>query len=823
MFSLFQFLGDEDLRLTILDIGAASHAGSSLLEVPSYKPLIDSGRARILGFEPDDEACRKLNETYGEPHCFFPYFVGNGQPGTFHQTNWSPTGSLLRPNTPLLAKFQLLAEVTTPVGEHSVQTRRLDDIPEIDDADFVKIDVQGAELQVFENAARVLESALLVQTEVAFVEYYAGQPMFADVDTFLRSIGFQFHDFEGVGARAFKPLTNSFDKCPNPLLRPFRQRIWADAYYVKDWMQLERLSIPKLKKYAVLMHDVAGSYDLVYTLLRELDRRTRGALAERYLHLMQDRGVCAAIEPQALDPDWMPVSSQTREDCGDDREDPSVDSILLETDDGTLVLVPASLSCITTYVLLEQERWFEKEQAFLERWLKPGMNAVDIGANVGVYSLSMARRVAPDGSVFAFEPGATNRRHLEIGRSANELRNLSISTCALADAERMGWLELSDYGELNALAEGQTDPGGAERVRVTTLDILEGEQCWPAIDFVKIDAEGQEARILEGGRRFLADQSPLLMIEIKHGRSGGPNLRPTLESLGYASYRLLGDSTLLVPFLDGEPLDTYELNLFWAKPDRAAKLAATGYLVRGTAPYDLTAAEQDAAIGELLDLPYARHFEFSTEDVLGCTLGPALVAYAAYRFLPLSAERRFAALRAALDLASVACQDRQVPTYLVTLSRIAFAFGRRIHGVEVLGQLLGAPPGDIDTPFIPPCPRFEDISPDGRELAWFMASVLEQVERSRAFSSLYVCDDDLLNLRPLCDGHFASAETARRMILVGIMAGMRPSELDAYVRSASRYSHRNADFWARDALSATVVQACAALQRAPDQGAAWTN
>src|SRR4029077_15112098 len=60
-------------------------------------------------------------------------------------------------------------------------------------------------------------------------------------------------------------------------------------------------------------------------------------------------------------------------------------------DDDVKLAVPPSLSSMTTYVLLEQEAWFEKEPAFLRRWLKPGMTAIDIGANLGVYALPMAR------------------------------------------------------------------------------------------------------------------------------------------------------------------------------------------------------------------------------------------------------------------------------------------------------------------------------------------------------------------------------------------------------------------------------------------------
>ncbi len=127
-----------------------------------------------------------MNREYGSPNRFFPLFVGDGGPAIFHETNWAPTGSLYEPNTRLLEKFQNLAEVVTPVAQHPVDTTRLDDIAEIGDIDFIKIDVQGSELTVLQNAARVLSTAVLIQTEVEFVEIYKGQPMFADVDTSAR-------------------------------------------------------------------------------------------------------------------------------------------------------------------------------------------------------------------------------------------------------------------------------------------------------------------------------------------------------------------------------------------------------------------------------------------------------------------------------------------------------------------------------------------------------------------------------------------------------------------------------------------------------------
>jgi len=271
MWSLLEFF-PADFKINILDIGAA------FTEKPPYQSLVDVGRGRIFGFEPDKQACEQLNRKYGSPHRFFPFFVGNGRPATFHETNWAPTGSLYEPNTPLLQKFQNLAELTTPVATHAVKTTRLDDIAEIDDVDFIKIDVQGSELAIFENASRALSSTMLIQTEVLFVELYRGQPMFADVDIFLRANGFQFHTLNGFAGRVFKPLVLNGD-----VNSALRQALWSDALYVRDWMRLQELSETKLRNYAILAHDVVRSYDLAHLVLSALDNKTGRGFAADYL------------------------------------------------------------------------------------------------------------------------------------------------------------------------------------------------------------------------------------------------------------------------------------------------------------------------------------------------------------------------------------------------------------------------------------------------------------------------------------------------------------------------------------------------------------
>jgi len=262
----------EGERIHVLDIGAA------FVEEPPYQSLLKAGRATITAFEPDDQARARLLEIYGDEHRILPNFVGTGEARNFHQLNWPITSSLLPPNTPLLLKFQMLEEVMQPVGQRLVETVRLDDLHEIQDVDFIKIDVQGGELDVLSHAGRLLPDVLLIQVEVEFVTLYRNQPLFADVDRFLRSAGFQFHTFHSLSGRAFKPMIPEAGACS-----PFRQLLWSDALYVADWMKLDRLDDRRLRRYAVLAHDVLRSYDLAHLILSELDRRTGELMADLYL------------------------------------------------------------------------------------------------------------------------------------------------------------------------------------------------------------------------------------------------------------------------------------------------------------------------------------------------------------------------------------------------------------------------------------------------------------------------------------------------------------------------------------------------------------
>jgi len=277
MFSLWDIFGHECEPIKIIDVGAMMIDN----EPPDYHALLKPGAVKIIGFEPDQDECRKLNQTYTGDCLFLPYFIGDGNDRKFNLCRYNMTSSFYEPNVDLLDKFQLLTELIHVVKSATVSTKRLDDIDEVQGADYLKIDVQGAEVDVFNGAKNVLTDTMIVHTEVEFVPLYIDQPLFAEVDQNMRKNGFLLHKFLKLAGHTFKPLIVN-DKIDQPL----SQILWTDAIYIKNFMHYDRMPPEKLLKLAIILHDVYNSYDIVHYILQHYDKQTSGKCAEQYLHLL---------------------------------------------------------------------------------------------------------------------------------------------------------------------------------------------------------------------------------------------------------------------------------------------------------------------------------------------------------------------------------------------------------------------------------------------------------------------------------------------------------------------------------------------------------
>ena len=249
---------------SILDIGANPIEGD-----PPYKEMLGYGLCTVTGFEPQQRALAELELRKGPSERYLPHAVGDGREHRLKITRASGMTSLLTPDENQLRLFTPFLEWGSVVEELDVQTHRLDDL-HIDDFDLLKIDVQGAELMVFQNGRERLRNAVAVQTEVSFVPLYLGQPTFGEVDSELRSQGFVPHSMPELKRWAIAPTV--FD---GNFYTPGNQLLEADMVYVRDLAHPERMTSEQLTHLAMIAFHIYGSVDLAVFCIIELVQRGR--------------------------------------------------------------------------------------------------------------------------------------------------------------------------------------------------------------------------------------------------------------------------------------------------------------------------------------------------------------------------------------------------------------------------------------------------------------------------------------------------------------------------------------------------------------------
>lgn len=281
MISLSRLLAGKVGAVEIVDVGAMDVEGltppyASLLAVP--------GAARLTGFEPVPEECAKLNARAAPGRRFLPYFVGDGSEGVFRTCDPPMTSSLYEPNLDLCDRFFALSEVMKVVKREPVKTTRLDDMSDLTQIDYLKMDIQGGELNALRGGDRILRDALVIDVEVEFVPLYRDQPLFGDVDRQLREMGFCFHGFPGgrVAGRAMRPLSH-----PTEDSATYGQVLWADVVYVRDFTRFDKLSPEQLLKLAMVMNDVYSAPDMAAHALMERDRRTGSRTCEPFVRMFE--------------------------------------------------------------------------------------------------------------------------------------------------------------------------------------------------------------------------------------------------------------------------------------------------------------------------------------------------------------------------------------------------------------------------------------------------------------------------------------------------------------------------------------------------------
>lgn len=446
---------------------------------------------------------------------------------------------------------------------------------------------------------------------------------------------------------------------------------------------------------------------------------------------------------------------------------------ILTMADGVRIVVPDSLGQITAWVLREQGDWFEDEIKFARKVVTPGQRVIDIGANYGVYTLALARATGPAGRVWAFEPASATAEMLAASIAENGFDNVSLQRQALSNRNGEAMLSLHAYSENNSLVNPAAG-GACESVALATLDGAADALGWQDIDFLKIDAEGEEMNIIAGGADFFRRCSPLVQYEIKAGSELNLDLVAAFASIGYQSYRLVPGLSLLAPFDAQHDTDTYLLNLFCCRPDRAARLMMLD-IIAAEMPASPPAPESRHGWEHaLLALPYgtglAGDWQRNAAAGRSVEVVALLALFAQSQDDRLPGPVRLAALSAAYAGMKRLAEHAPSMTRLLSLARIARAFGAREVAVRALGQALGMiferNEMDLAEPFLAPGERFDHVSPEGQIGNWVVAAALEEFERTSLFSSYYSGPDARQRLGIIRDLNFGSEEMQRRLALV---------------------------------------------------------
>lgn len=263
----------DEITMTIFNVG--SRKVSSQDDYGSQDWGIFAPNLVIYAFDADADACEIANAdlasrqvNWTEKHIPLALSDTGGE-ATLYVTQHPMCSSLFPPNEAYISRFSELIEYMSLDFTIDIETTTIEAFCQkegITEIDFLKVDVQGADLKVLQGAKEILESCVLaIQAEVLFCELYQNQPLFGDVDRFLREREFTLFSLPvAFRHRQVSPIVSEI----NP-----GQLLWGDAVYIRDLLEervREEFKIPdKILKLACIA-DILNFPDYALELLEYL-------------------------------------------------------------------------------------------------------------------------------------------------------------------------------------------------------------------------------------------------------------------------------------------------------------------------------------------------------------------------------------------------------------------------------------------------------------------------------------------------------------------------------------------------------------------------
>ncbi len=208
------------------------------------------------------------------------------------------------------------------------------------------------------------------------------------------------------------------------------------------------------------------------------------------------------------------------------------------------------------YTYYRYKAIYEPSIDHLSGRVNSGEHILDIGANIGFFTVKFAKWVSGGGRVIAIEPEPANIKTLEMVLARDGVRNVDIIKAAAA--EKDGSLLLS----LNPLnpADHRLGESGIV-IQAMTIDSLLQETGWPVVSFIKIDVQGAEPRVLAGAKETISRFKPTFLIEIddKALRESGSSADDLVDLLRLQGYQMFGTerTSMNMPVTD----EDYKLRL----------------------------------------------------------------------------------------------------------------------------------------------------------------------------------------------------------------------------------------------------------------------
>ena len=229
--------------INLLDIGAARGIE------PRWKKI--SRKINYFGFEPDERARITTPKTSFSGYQTSPFAVGDSDSqAILNITKNEGNSSFFFPNQDFLERFPNPSRFSVS-KQIELQIKRVDS-QDFDDIDFMKLDIQGGELNALKGADGILDNVLGVEVEVEFSKLYIGQPLFGSIYDFLAEREFEFVDFVNLCRWERKSHLG------------LGQLVFGDALFLKspEKIVLDELSEEKIRKYLAILY-IYNRFDLI--------------------------------------------------------------------------------------------------------------------------------------------------------------------------------------------------------------------------------------------------------------------------------------------------------------------------------------------------------------------------------------------------------------------------------------------------------------------------------------------------------------------------------------------------------------------------------